>query len=166
MINEATIDKLREMHLDTMIDAFRNQESDSAFASLSFGERLGLLVDAEWASRKSRRLTRLVRGAQLHFPGACVEDIEYYEDRKLDKALITKLSTCVYTQYKHNIIILGASGAGKTYVACAFGIAACRNFIRVKYVTWIPEQLITRIGLNAVVARDQDVSVNLVTSDS
>jgi len=140
MLNEATIEKLREMQLDTMAEAFRSQENDPAFKSLSFGERLGLLVDAEWSSRKSRRLTRLIRGAQLHFPDACVEDIEYHEDRKLDRALITKLSTCAYIQEKHNIIILGASGAGKTYMACAFGIAACKNFLRVKYAR-LPELL-------------------------
>ena len=134
MVNEATMDKLREMQLDTMAEAFRKQESDLAFASLAFSERFGLLVDSEWSMRKSRRLTRLIRGAQLHFPGACVEDIEYRDDRKLDKALITKLSTCAYIAEKHNIIILGASGAGKTYMACAFGIAACKNFLRVKYV--------------------------------
>lgn len=134
MVNEATMDKLREMQLDTLAEAFRKQESDPAFSQLSFSERLGLLVDAEWSMRKSRRLTRLIRGAQLHFPNACVEDIEYREDRNLDKGLITKLSTCAYIQDKHNIIILGASGAGKTYMACSFGIAACKNFLRVKYV--------------------------------
>jgi DNA replication protein DnaC len=134
MLNEATIDKLKEMQLDTMADAFRNQERDPAIASLSFADRLGLLVDAEWSARKSRRLTRLIRGAQLQFPGASVEDIEYHDDRKLDRALITKLSTCTYIQDRHNIIILGASGAGKTYIGCAFGIAACKNFLRVKYV--------------------------------
>jgi len=140
MVNEATMDKLREMQLDTLAEAFRNQESDPAFIQLTFGERLGLLVDAEWSMRKSRRLTRLIRGAQLHFPNACVEDIEYREDRKLDRAVITKLSTCAYIQGKHNIIITGASGAGKTYMACAFGIAACKNFLRVKYVR-LPELL-------------------------
>jgi DNA replication protein DnaC len=140
MVNEATMDKLREMQLDTMAEAFRKQESDPSFTGLSFGERLGLLVDAEWSMRKSRRLTRLIRGAQLHFPHACVEDIEYHEDRKLDRAIITKLSTCAFIQDKHNIIITGASGAGKTYMACAFGIAACKNFLRVKYVR-LPELL-------------------------
>lgn len=134
MLNEATIDKLREMQLDTMAQAFRAQESDPALASLSFADRFGLLVDTEWSARKSRKLTRLIRGAQLHFSGACVEDIEYHADRKLDRALIAKLSTCTYIQDRHNIIILGASGAGKTYMACAFGIAACKNFLRVKYV--------------------------------
>lgn len=134
MVNEATIKKLQEMQLDAMADTFRAQENDPSFVALSFDERLGLLVDAEWSTRKSKRLTRLIRGAQLHFPNACVEDIEYHADRMLDKAQITKLSACAYIQDKHNIIILGASGAGKTYVACAFGIAACRNFYKVKYI--------------------------------
>lgn len=134
MVNEATMDKLREMQLDTMAQAFRAQESDPAIASLSFADRLGLLVDAEWSARRTRKLTRLIRGAQLYFPNACVEDIEYHADRKLDPALIAKLSTCTYIADRHNIIILGASGAGKTYMACAFGIAACKNFLRVKYV--------------------------------
>jgi DNA replication protein DnaC len=134
MLSEATIDKMKEMQLDTMAEAFRDQESNPAVASLSFADRLGLLVDAEWSTRKSRRLTRLIRGAQLQFPGACVEDIEYHDDRKLDRALISKLSTCAYIMDKHNIIILGASGAGKTYIGCAFGSAACKNFLRVKYI--------------------------------
>ena len=134
MVDERTIEKLTEMQLGTMAEAFRSQESDPAFSSLTFAERLGLLVDAEWATRRNNRLTRLIRGAQLHFPGACVEDIEYRADRKLDKALITKLSTCGYIRDKHNLIILGATGAGKTYLSCAFGIAACRCFYRVKYI--------------------------------
>lgn len=82
------------MQLDTMVEQFRTYVGDSAFASLSFEERLGLLVDAEWSVRQSRRLLRLIRSAQLYFPGACIEDIEYHADRKLDKALITKFSTC------------------------------------------------------------------------
>ena len=134
MLNEQTIERLHAMQLFTMVEQLRAQENDRSFDSLSFDERLGLLVDAEWSVRQSRRLLRLIRSAQLHFPNACIEDIEYHADRKLDKALITKLSTCNYVQDHHNIIILGASGAGKTYFACAFGIAACRNFFRVKYI--------------------------------
>jgi DNA replication protein DnaC len=134
MVNEATMDKLREMQFDTMAEAFRAGESDPAMAALSFADRLGLLAPAEWSARRNRRLTRLIRGAQLHFPSACVEDIEYHDDRKLDKALISKLSTCTYVQDKRDVIILGASGAGKTYIGCAFGIAACRSFQRVKYI--------------------------------
>ena len=122
------------MQLGKMADNLRSQESDPAIRNLSFSERLGLLVDAEWSDRQSRRLTKLIRSAQFYFPDACVEGIEYHADRKLDQALITRLSTCAYIQEKHNIIFLGASGAGKTYLACAFGITACRNFFRVKYI--------------------------------
>lgn len=134
MINQATVDKLIEMRLSVMANTFRSQQNDTAFADLSFEERFGLLVDTEWASRKNNKLQRLIRAADFHSPGACVEDIEYHQDRKLDKALITKLSTCHYLLDKHNIIILGASGAGKTYLACALGIAACRNFFRTRYI--------------------------------
>ena len=128
------MDKLREMQLDTIAEVLRSQSNDPAFNALTFEERFGVLIDAEWSARRSRKLTRLIRGAQLHFPNACVEDIEYLDDRKLDRALISKLATCSYIQDRHNIIILGATGAGKTYLGCAFGIAACRNFLRVKYV--------------------------------
>ena len=134
MVNETTIAKLNELRLNSMAESYRNQLQDSAFNELSFEERFGLMVDAEWARRKNNKLTRLIRKSELHFHDACIEDIEYHADRKLDKAQITRLSTCTYIQEKHNIIILGASGAGKTYISCAFGIAGCRNFYTVKYI--------------------------------
>lgn len=140
MMNEATVTKLMEMRLAAMSEAFRQQMKDSTFGELAFEERFGLLVDAEWSRRKSNRLSRLIRKADLHFVNAAIEDIEYHADRKLDKAQITRLSTCNYIAEKHNIIILGASGAGKTYLSCAFGVAACRNFYTVKYVR-LPELL-------------------------
>ncbi len=138
MVNETTIEKLKEMQLGSIAEAFRRQESEPAFTGLSFAERFGLLVDSEWTKRRSNKLTRLIRGAGFYFPGACVEDIEYRPERMLDKALITKLSTCGYIREAHNIIILGPTGAGKTYMACALGVAACRCFHRVKYVR-LPE---------------------------
>ncbi|MEG2412211.1 MAG: IS21-like element helper ATPase IstB [Clostridium sp.] len=134
MINESTISKLNEMRLNSMAESYRNQLEDSSFKTLSFEDRFGLLVDNEWARRKNNKLDRLIRKSEIHFTNACIEDIEYHADRQLDKSEITRLSTCNYIQEKHNIIILGASGAGKTYIASAFGIAACRNFYTVKYV--------------------------------
>lgn len=134
MLNETTISKLHEMRLTSMAESFRQQTQDSSYTQLSFEERFGLMVDSEWARRKNNRLARLIRKADLQFTQACIEDIEYHADRKLDKAQIARLSTCTYIQEKHNIIILGASGAGKTYLSCAFGIAACRNFYTVKYI--------------------------------
>lgn len=134
MLNETTISKLYEMRLTSMAESFRQQTQDSSYTQLNFEERFGLMVDSEWARRKNNKLTRLIRKADLQFNQACIEDIEYHADRKLDKAQIARLSTCTYIQEKHNIIILGASGAGKTYLSCAFGIAACRNFYTVKYI--------------------------------
>lgn len=134
MVNETTINKLIEMRLDSMAESYRNQLQDTAFNELSFEERMGLIVDMEWVRRKNNRLLKLIKKSDIHFSEACVEDIEYHADRKLDKAQITRLSTCNYIEEKHNIIILGASGAGKTYISSAFGITACRNFYTVKYI--------------------------------
>lgn len=134
MVNETTIRKLNELRLNSMVESYRKQLQDPAFNELSFEERFGLMIDIEWTRRKNSKLVRLIKKSELHFNDACIEDIEYHADRKLDKAQITRLATCAYIQDKHNIIILGASGAGKTYISCAFGIAACRNFYTVKYI--------------------------------
>jgi DNA replication protein DnaC len=140
MLNQMTITKLHELKLSAMAEAFRQQAQDPAYSGLAFKERFGLMVDIEWAKRKNNRLTRLIRRAGFSDSKACIEDIEYTTDRKLDKAQITTLATCNYIQDKHNIIILGAAGAGKSYLGCAFGVAACRNFFGVKYIR-LPELL-------------------------
>jgi DNA replication protein DnaC len=134
MLDNKTVTKLHEMKLSAMASAFQNQLGEKTFTDLSFEERFGLLVDAEWTSRKNNRLKRMVRKADYALPGASLEDIEYHADRTLDKALITRLGTCGYVQDCNNIIVLGATGSGKTYLACAFGMAASRNFYSVRYV--------------------------------
>ena len=134
MISATTVNKLHEMRLTAMADSFRQQLQDSSFETLAFEERFSLLVDIEWSRRKNNRLAKLIRAANLDQSDACIENIEYHRDRKLDRGQITRLAACNYIQEKHNLIILGASGAGKTYLACAFGIAACRNFYSVKYI--------------------------------
>ncbi|WP_369428881.1 ATP-binding protein [Clostridium tagluense] len=113
-----------------MTESYRNQLQDPSFKDLSFEDRFGLIIDTEWSRRKNNKLTSLIRKSEFSSNDACIENIEYHADRKLDKAQITRLSTCNYIQEKHNIIILGASGAGKTYVSCSFGIAACRMALK------------------------------------
>lgn len=140
MLNDNTASKLHEMKLSTMAQAFREQSMDNNFSSISFEERFGLLVDAEWTTRRNNRLTRLIRNADFAFNDACIENIEYHADRNLDKALIARLSTCNYIQEFHNIIILGATGSGKTYISNAFGMTASRNFYTAKYVR-VPDLL-------------------------
>jgi DNA replication protein DnaC len=134
MLNENTVSKLQEMRLSVMAQVFREQMKDGSFTTMSFEERFGLLVDSEWASRKSNRMVRLIKNADYAINTACVEDIEYHPDRKLDKAQITRLAACNYIQEYHNIIILGATGSGKTFISCSLGMAASRNFYSVKYV--------------------------------
>lgn len=141
MLNENTTNKLHDMRLSVMASSFREQSMDNNFASMSFEERFGLLVDSEWTARKNNRLAKLIRNADYALPDACIENIEYHADRSLDKALITRLSSCNYIQECHNIIILGATGSGKTYLSNAFGMTASRNFYTVKHVR-IPDLLV------------------------
>lgn len=140
MLTENTITKLQQMRLSAMANAFREQQLDPNMASLSFEDRFGLLVDQEWTTRKSNHLRKLIKSAGFAEPGSCVEDIEYHSDRNLDKAQITRFATCTYIAEYHNILLLGATGSGKTYLACALGMAAARNFLTVKYIR-LPELL-------------------------
>lgn len=134
MLDYNTAAKLREMKMSVMATAFRRQLDDSTFNEMSFEERIGLMVDTEWTARRNNRLARLVRNAGFSIPEACLEDVEYHPDRELDKNLIDRLGTCNYVDERHNIIIMGASGGGKSYLANAFGVTAARNFHPVRYI--------------------------------
>jgi len=140
MLDNMTVQKLREMKLPVMAEKFQEQINSNSARELSFEERFGFLVDAQWASRKNNRLTALIRKAGFEYPDACLENIEYHADRKLNQPLIVRLGTCAYIDEYRNIIILGASGNGKTWLSNAFGITACRNFKTVRY-TRLPELL-------------------------
>jgi len=140
MLTNNTVSKLREMKLSVMAKTFHEQLEMDSRSELSFEERLGLIVDAEWMSRKNNRMKELIRKANYAIPGACLENVEYHTDRQLDKALIARLGNCDYVRDCRNIIILGATGSGKTYLANAFGMTASRNFITVRY-TRLPDLL-------------------------
>ena len=133
MLDNNTASKLREMKLSIMATAFQQQLSNKAVSDLSFEERIGLLVDAEYTVRKNNRMKRLIKNAGFSMPEACVEDIEYHPDRELDKNLISRLSTCNFVEERHNLIILGSTGSGKSYLANAFGVTAARKFYTVRY---------------------------------
>jgi DNA replication protein DnaC len=140
MMNAVTVNRLHEMKLSSMAEFLRQQAETPGIEEMSFEERFGLLVDAEWARRRSKQLNGLIKNANLSIPNAALENIEYHADRQLDKAQITRLGTCNYIAEKRNILILGATGAGKSFLSCAFGVAACRNFYTVKYIR-LPELL-------------------------
>ena len=117
MTNQSTIDKLIEMHLTAMADAFRIQMDDPAMKEVPFEDRFGMLVDVEYSNRKNNRLKRLIRQAEFEQPDASIAAIDYHSGRKLNKALINRLATCEYITEYRNIFITGATGSGKTYMA-------------------------------------------------
>ena len=141
MINQSTLELLKAMKLTAMANELQHQMEDpSTYAALGFEDRLSLLTDAEWGRRQANKLARYIKNAVFATPSASIEGIEYHEDRKLDKAEILRYATCQYIIDGHHIILKGASGNGKTYLACALGNAACRKFYTVKYIR-MPELL-------------------------
>jgi DNA replication protein DnaC len=132
MLNQHTLERLRKMRLDGLADAFLGQMQDTRFDSLSFSERFGMMVDAEWTFRDSRRLRRLLKEAKLRI-AACVEDIDWRQQRGLDKGVILQLANCDWIRARHNVLIEGPTGAGKTYLACALANAACRQGFSTRY---------------------------------
>ena len=141
MTNQSTIDKLIEMRLTSMADAFRIQLDDATMKEVPFEDRFGMLVDVEYTNRKNNRLKRLIRQAELEQPDASIAAIDYHSGRKLNKALINRLATCEYITEYRNIFITGATGSGKTYMACAFGMEACKHYYTVRYVR-LPDLLL------------------------
>jgi DNA replication protein DnaC len=127
MLNEPTMEKLKALRLDAMARVWAEQQKSTDIAKLAFDERLGLLVDAECLFRENRRLGRLLREAKLKIGEACVEDIDYPPRRELDKAVVRQLATCRWVQEHQNVTVTGATGVGKTYVACALAQHACRR---------------------------------------
>ena len=134
MTNQSTIDKLIEMRLTSMADAFTIQMNDPKMKDASFEDRFGILVDIEYSTRKSNSLKRLIRNAGFDQPDAHIADINYTAGRKLNRNLIERLATCEYITEYRNILITGATGSGKTYLACALGMEACKQRYKTKYV--------------------------------
>lgn len=141
MTNQSTMDKLIEMRLTTMADAFHNQLNDPKFKEVPFEDQFGMLVDIEYSSRKNNRLKRLIKNAGFDQPEANIMDINYTSGRKLNKELIRRLATCEYISEHRNLFITGATGCGKTYMACAFGMEACKQYYNIKYIR-LPDLLI------------------------
>jgi len=132
MLTPATMQTLRALGLVGMAEAVLAQAQQPDTQALSFEERLGLLVDHEWTYRQNRRLARRLQEAKLPM-AACVEDLEYYPGRGLDRALIQHLAKCTWVREHRACLICGATGTGKTFVAAAFGNAACRENFSTRY---------------------------------
>ena len=133
MLTEHTIDKMNAMKLYAFAEAFSQQLASAEFSELSFEERTGLLVDAEYTARENRKLSRRLSAAKLRYP-ASIENIDYKTPRKLDRQQLLSLATCAWLVEHHNLIITGPTGIGKSFLACAFLERACRRRFNAYYV--------------------------------
>lgn len=133
MLTQQTLTRLRTLKLDGMARGFEEQISQPVAQKLSFEERFGLLVDRESTWRDSRRLERLLKQARLKYPSACMEDIDLRSARSLDARLLASLASCDWVRGGQSVIATGATGLGKTWIACALGHAAARQGFSVLY---------------------------------
>ena len=134
MLIQQTVAQLHALRLTGMATALSEQQGQPDLASLSFEDRLTLLVEREVTAREDRRLTRLLQLAKLRLPAAAVEDLDFRTARGLDRALLLRLATAEWIRQHQTVLLVGATGTGKTYIACALGQSACRHGFTVRYL--------------------------------
>jgi len=133
MLNQQTINKLHELKLAGMAEAFADQVKQSDMDRLSFAERFGLIVDRQWTWKENNRMERYLKNARMKLD-ACVEDIDYKTPRGINQSVMMSLIACDWVKRHHNIIITGPTGTGKTFLACALTNKACREGYRAFYI--------------------------------
>jgi len=133
MLREPTIEKLQMMRLRAMAEAWTQQGNSTDLNALSFDERFGMLIDAEWMARENKRMQRALKEAKLRLAQASVEGLDYPARRELDKAVVRQLASCRWIEEHQVVIVTGATGVGKTYLACALANQACRKGHRAIY---------------------------------
>jgi DNA replication protein DnaC len=133
MLNSPTLEQLHALKLGAMAAAWTEQQQQADLTALAFDERFGLLVEAEWGARENKRLARALQEAKLKLPHAAIESVDYPTRRELDKSVIRQLATCRWVQEHHNVILVGATGVGKSFLACALAHQACRKGYRAAY---------------------------------
>ena len=133
MLREPTIEKLHAMRLRILASTWLEQDKSPDVLAMTFDERLALLVEAEALARENARLTKNLKDAKLRLADACVEGIDFPRERQLDKAVVRQLATCRWIEEHQTVIVTGATGTGKSYIACALAHQACRKGFRVFY---------------------------------
>ena len=145
MLSPPTMEQLQALKLFALAAAWTAQQQEPAVSALSFDERFGLLVDAEWLARENARLAWALKAAKLKLSQAAVEAIDYPARRELDKALIRQLTTGRWIAEHQHVLITGATGTGKTFLACALAHQACRQGARALY--WRVSRLFHALAL-------------------
>lgn len=133
MLSEEDFDLFRKFRVKAMGDKLREMIDDPAYDELTFEERMKMLIDAEAAARRDRKVAKLVREARFKDPAACVEDIIYLPDRKLNKDRVLRWAECRWVEDCEVMVIISKSGGGKSYLVQALGNAACRKLMPTRY---------------------------------
>jgi DNA replication protein DnaC len=133
MLTHPTLDQLRALKLDGMVQAFIQLEAQEETHNLSHAEWLALLLDCEAADRGTRRFHTRLRAARLRHSQATVEDVDYRTPRRLDKSLFQQLVTCRWIAEHRGLLITGPCGVGKSWLSCALAQKACRDGYTVHY---------------------------------
>lgn len=131
-MNYQTNEQLSEIRLHAMKLEYQRQQELPAIMDLDFDERFSMIVTEQYNARNNAKIQRLIRAANLREPGAHLANVDYNPVRKIKKADVARLSSCEWITNGANLIIIGATGVGKTYLLSAFGRAACMRGISVK----------------------------------
>lgn len=135
MLNNLTHEKMRSLGLHGMLRALELQLEQPKSQNLSFDERIGVLLDAEFSDRENRRISKLLKSAKLRHTNANIEGIDFHPSRKLNQSLILNLADCGWIDRHQSLIFTGLTGTGKSWLACAFGNQACRRNYSTYYTT-------------------------------
>lgn len=134
MLIQPTLDTLNQLKLHGMALALSEQMTNGAAQGLAFEERLTFLLDREALHRENKRMTRLLQLASLKYREAVIEDLDYRSRTGLDRSQLASLATCDWIRANQSVLIQGATGCGKTYLACALAHQACRQGLSAFYI--------------------------------
>lgn len=126
MLLQQTLDALHRLNLKGMAEALRQQQEDELYRDMTFEDRLGLLVDRESVEQGNRRLAARLKRARLR-QDSVIEDLDFRAARGLDRSLVAELASCAWIRRHDNLLIVGPTGVGKTYLACGLAHKACRE---------------------------------------
>lgn len=132
MLYQQTIESLHKLKLTGMVNALKEQQQNRQYKDMSFEDRFGMLVDRELNEQENKRLDLRLRQAKLR-QNAVIEDVDFRTARGLNKSMILELATCEWLREHQNVLIIGPTGVGKSFLACALAHKACREGFTVQY---------------------------------